>query len=95
MSRELIWHKCFERAFNRTTKRQKELRERIFNTLELLSEEPFHPKLSAHKLKGTLEGLWACSVGYDCRIIFTLQRDLRAGKEIILLIDIGTHEEVY
>jgi mRNA interferase YafQ len=42
---------------------------------------------------GSLEGFWACSAGYDLRIIFRFVS--REGKEAILLETIGTHEEVY
>ncbi|MDQ6902696.1 MAG: type II toxin-antitoxin system mRNA interferase toxin, RelE/StbE family, partial [Bacteroidota bacterium] len=35
------------------------------------------------------------SCGYDCRIVFSIVQDDKAKAEFILLIDIGTHEEVY
>jgi mRNA interferase YafQ len=37
----------------------------------------------------------ACSVSYDCRIIFGFEQDSETGEERILLIDIGSHDEVY
>jgi len=37
--------------------------------------------------------LLACSCGYNCRIIFTVEK--QKNEEMILLIDIGTHDEVY
>jgi len=65
----------------------------IRNTLELLAEDAFYPRLRTHKLKGKLEGSWACSVGYDLRIVFSFVQ--YEGDEAILLETIGTHEEVY
>jgi mRNA-degrading endonuclease YafQ of YafQ-DinJ toxin-antitoxin module len=62
-------------------------------TLELLAEDAFHPQLKTHKLKGKLAGSWACSAGYDLRIIFQFVK--HHGAEAILLEAIGTHEEVY
>ncbi|WP_417914692.1 type II toxin-antitoxin system YafQ family toxin [Candidatus Electronema sp. JM] len=59
----------------------------------LLSEDAFHPLLRTHKLKGNLEGSWACSVAYDLRIVFSFVD--YAGSEAILLEAIGTHDEVY
>jgi addiction module RelE/StbE family toxin len=56
----------------------------------LFSENPFDPRLRTHKLTGKLEGLWACSVTYDFRIIFRF-----LSKDEVLLIDIGGHDEVY
>nr|WP_234419845.1 type II toxin-antitoxin system mRNA interferase toxin, RelE/StbE family [Nodularia spumigena] len=51
--------------------------------------------MKSHKLSGQLEGLWACSVAYDCRIIYTLKQAEDAQEEIIVLVDIGSHDEVY
>ncbi len=55
----------------------------------LLKEDIFAFKLETHPLQGELSGLFACSCGYDCRIIFSLE------DEQIILLDIGTHDEVY
>jgi mRNA-degrading endonuclease YafQ of YafQ-DinJ toxin-antitoxin module len=43
-----------------------------------------------HKLSGTLKDLWAFSCGYDCRVVFTF-----LAERTVLLIDIGSHDEVY
>jgi Uncharacterized protein conserved in bacteria len=58
--------------------------------MELFSKNPFNPKLRTHKLTGRLEGLWAFSVAYDCRVIFRF-----LTKDEVLLIDIGGHDGVY
>lgn len=60
-----------------------------------MSEDLFAPALGAHKLSGELYGLWACSCGYDCRIVFTLEMDAQTRAEVILLLDLGTHDDVY
>ncbi|MCZ8047772.1 MAG: hypothetical protein O9290_14285 [Microcystis sp. LE19-41.2A] len=39
-------------------------------TLDLLSVDPFQPRLRTHQLKGELKDSYACSVGYDLRIVF-------------------------
>ncbi len=92
--RILIWDSSFRRAFKRVVRKNPQL-ERIFEILELLVAEPFAPTLRAHKLRGQLEGLWACWVEYDCRILYTFQQDPDSDEELIVLIDIGTHDEVY
>jgi mRNA-degrading endonuclease YafQ of YafQ-DinJ toxin-antitoxin module len=46
-------------------------------------------------LSGQLAGLHACSVAYDCRIVFARQKHPKTGAEVLLLINIGSHEEVY
>jgi len=58
-----------------------------------LEEDAFHPLLRTHKLKGKLEGSWACSAGFDLRIVFSFASG--EGSEAILLEAIGAHEEVY
>ena len=75
-------------------RRHPDLRQDIESILRLLVENPFAPQLETHKLKGKLAGSWACSAGYDLRIIFDL---VKTGKQEddIFLIEIGTHDEVY
>ena len=67
--------------------------EDIRAALELLAEDEFHPQLRTHKLKGRLKDSWACSAGYDLRIVFKYVR--HEGTEAILLETVGTHDEVY
>jgi addiction module RelE/StbE family toxin len=91
----LVWSTAFVRAFKRAAKRSPELRERTERALHLLAEDPFHPALHSHKLKGELSGAWACAVDYDNRILFELVRGPESDEEEILLLTIGTHDEVY
>ncbi|MFC1817252.1 plasmid stabilization protein [Thermodesulfobacteriota bacterium] len=53
------------------------------------------PSPFLHKLHGKLIGLWACQVEYDCRIVFTFEKDPDNKKDLIVLVDIGKHDEVY
>ncbi|NMG11308.1 type II toxin-antitoxin system mRNA interferase toxin, RelE/StbE family [Brasilonema sp. UFV-L1] len=93
--RVLVWDSSFRRAFKRVIRKNPRLEETIFEVLELLVTDPFAPSLKSHKLKGDLEGLWACWVEYDCRIIYTFEPNPDEDEEGIVLIDIGTHDEVY
>ena len=63
--------------------------------LEMLSREPFDPALKTHKLHGKLIGLWTCQVEYDCRVVFTFEKEPDSKKDLIVLVDIGKHDEVY
>ena len=58
--------------------------------LEKLRNNP-RKELDAHKLKGKLEGKWACSLGYDVRMVYEIEDD---NKEIIV-VAVGSHKEVY
>ncbi len=52
-----------------------------------------HISLRSHKLSGALAGCWSCSAEYDLRIVFDyVQHD---GVEAILLLSLGTHDQVY
>jgi mRNA-degrading endonuclease YafQ of YafQ-DinJ toxin-antitoxin module len=76
-------------------RRNRRLQSAIENTLEQMVDDLFAINLGTHKLSGELFGLWACSCGYDCRTIFSFENDKENGGEIIVLLDIGTHNEVY
>jgi mRNA-degrading endonuclease YafQ of YafQ-DinJ toxin-antitoxin module len=62
-------------------------------TLDVLATDAFDPQLKTHKLTGDLDERWACSAGYDLRILFRFVR--HEGAEAILLLTMGTHDEVY
>lgn len=64
-------------------------------TLHQVAKDPLHPMLHSHKLKGELAGAWACTVDYDNRILFEFSQKPESGEEEILLLTMGTHDEVY
>ena len=89
----LLRSNAFVRSARKVVKKQPQNAQNIQNTLELLCIDPFAPQLRTHKLKGELKDSWACSAGYDLRIIFKFV-DFE-GTQAILLESIGTHDEVY
>jgi mRNA interferase YafQ len=91
----LSWSNGFRRGFKKATRKNPDLNQRIFSALERLSIQPFSPELKTHKLHGKLAGLWACEVEYDCRIVFAFENDPHTGRDLIVLADIGKHDEVY
>ena len=93
--RELVLTSKFKRSFRKFVKRNQSLEQKIIQTLKLMKEDVFASQLSTHSLKGKLLGLKACSCGYDCRIVFSLEIDQNTKEEIIILIDIGNHNQVY
>ena len=86
----LIWDKGFKRQYRKKVKNDENLKRRFWVALELFAENPFAPQPRTHGLSGKLEGLWAFSVSYDCRVVFKF-----LGEDRALLIDIGGHDEVY
>ena len=93
MNRLLLRSSAFVAAAKKVVRKYPQSAENIQSALELLASNAFHPRLKTHKLKGELEGSWACSAGYDLRIIFRFVHHQEA--EAIFLESIGTHDEVY
>ncbi len=92
---ELVPTAKFERAFRRLIGKNPVLQPQIETTLRRLAENPNDSRLKTHHLSGRLAGLHACSAGYDCRIVFAKEKHPKTGAEVLLLINIGSHEEVY
>lgn len=93
--RKLVLTAKFKRALRKFVKRNPDLKNRVESTLQRMEIDVFAPSLSTHKLGGNLADANACSCGYDCRIIFTLEKDAETGVESIILINVGTHDDVY
>ncbi len=93
MSRALLRSPAFGRDLRRWLKSHPDTAASIQATLEQLSADAGHPSLRTHKLSGQLEGGWACSAGYDLRVVFEYTQ--HEGEEAILLLALGTHDEVY
>jgi addiction module RelE/StbE family toxin len=89
----LIRSPAFGRDLRRWLKAHPDTAASVQATLEQLSVDAAHPSLRTHKLRGSLAGCWACSAGYDLRIVFEYTQ--HEGQEAILLLALGTHDEVY
>ena len=95
---KLVISNKFKRAFRKFTRRDSQLQAKIEATLIQMSEDLANPALGTHKLDGKLSDLLSCSCGYDCRIVFSIKTEENSeGEEekVILLLNIGTHDEVY
>ncbi len=87
----LVWTNTFSRTARKFLKRNPDLRPEFERTLKQLEEDPNHPKLRLHPLKGRLAGKHAVSLTYSYRIVLTLVLD--EGE--IVLLDVGTHDQTY
>jgi mRNA interferase YafQ len=92
---KLIASKPFERKYKKLCKNNLNLKISIDNTLKKMEIDIFHDSLNAHKLSGQLKDLWAVSCGLDCRIIFVFKDSININEKVILLIDIGKHDDIY
>jgi addiction module RelE/StbE family toxin len=92
---QLVWSSGFKRSLKRLQRQSPNLKPAIAQTLDQLEQDPFHPSLSTHKLKGNLSDRHACSINYGDRIVFKFVTHPESGEEEILLLAIGSHDEVY
>lgn len=96
LKRKLVLTKTFEKSYQKFTNKNQTLKSAIAKALYKLENDAYDVSLRTHKLSGKLATYLACSCGYDCRIIFSIEKDLTdPAIENILLLDIGTHDDVY
>ena len=93
MRRTLLRSPAFDRDLRTWLKSRPGTASAIEASLEQLSADAADPSLRTHKLRGTLAGCWACRVGYDLRIVFEYAQ--HEGAEAIVLLSLGTHDQVY
>lgn len=72
MRRVVLPSSAFIRAGKRLAKKRPDVAPAMAAALETLAEDAFQPALRTHKLKGDLKDSWACSLGYDLRIVFEI-----------------------
>lgn len=91
MSYALIFTDSYKKRAKQFAKKHPELAEQYRKALWLLHENPYHPSLRLHPLKGRLQDLHSVSINLSYRITLEL---VITEKEIVL-INIGSHDEVY
>jgi len=84
------WDQGFKRSYKKRVRNNSRLKKKFREKMKIFLENPFFPQLRTHKLSGKLAGQWAFSIDDDCRIVFEF-----VGKDQVLLIDVGSHDEVY
>lgn len=87
----LVWTSTFSRTARKFLKRNPALRSEFERVLQRLEQDPSHPKLRLHPLKGRLAGKHAVSLSYSHRIVLILALD--QGE--VVLLDVGTHAQTY
>ena len=85
----IYFSKEFIKSYKKVTKKNSLLKEKIKISLSVFKENPRHPSLRLHWLKGKMVEDWSISVQSDLRIVFTFV------SNGVLLVDIGNHKEVY
>jgi mRNA-degrading endonuclease YafQ of YafQ-DinJ toxin-antitoxin module len=81
--------KKFKKQVALLTKKHKQ---NLFDTLQIFRVNPYDQLLKTHPLKGNLAGLYSFSVTGDIRIHFLWKNN---KKTAVLLLQIGTHSQLY
>ena len=88
---KFIFTESYEKRAKKFLHKHPQLQEQYKKTLKLLRANPKHPSLRLHKLTGKLSKLHSVSINISYRITI----HLLIKKDIIIPIDVGTHDEVY
>ena len=83
-------HPKFKKAYQKRIKPNPKLIRQTSKRIKLFQENPDHPLLKDHALKGSKLGLRAFSVTGDIRIIYKFK-----SANTAIFLDIGTHNQVY
>ena len=87
----LVWTESFARTARKFLRRHPDLAGLFEDILKQLETDPHAPRLRLHPLQGRYQGKQAVRLTYEYRIVLILRV---TAKEIVLL-DVGTHDEVY
>ncbi|MEB3311980.1 MAG: type II toxin-antitoxin system mRNA interferase toxin, RelE/StbE family [Snowella sp.] len=86
----IVWDDPFLKILKKWKKKHPDLIAKFEDKLTLFCSEPFHPSLKTHGLSGNLKSYFAFSINYEHRVIFKFM-----SEDEVLLVEIGTHDEVY
>ena len=85
---KFIYSKAFTKAYDRLHERQQA---QVDEALRLFVANRRDPKLRDHALKGKMKAYRSCAAGFDLRIVYSEKN----GFAVVVLIDVGTHNQVY
>ena len=87
----LVWTRTFLRTLRKFLRRHADLEGIVADVLQQLQDDPHAPRLKRHALKGKHRNKQAVSLTYSYKIVLIL----RITEREIILLDIGSHDEVY
>ncbi|HPJ39387.1 MAG TPA: plasmid stabilization protein [Spirochaetota bacterium] len=88
---EIIYTESYIKRARKFIRKHPDLVSQYEKTLKLLEVNPHHPSLRLHKLKERLSEFYSVSINISYRISI----DFIIEKDRIILIDVGSHDEVY
>ena len=91
MNYKLVITDEYKKRLKRFIKKHPDMFERYSKCIFILENDPFHPSLRLHKLKGKLADFHSISINMEYRVIIDFI--IKDGE--IIPIDIGSHDDVY
>lgn len=87
----ILFTESYEKKAMKFIKKHPELINQYEKTLRLMEINPNHPSLRLHKLEGKLSEIFSVSINISYRITI----DFIVEKDMIIPIDIGSHDNIY
>ena len=81
----------YKKRIKKFLKKHPDMFDRYAKAITILEVNPFHPSLRLHKLKGNLNEYFSVSINMEYRVVI----DFLIVDEKIILVDVGSHDEVY
>lgn len=91
MPYKIIQTDSYFKKLTKFIKKHPDVLSRYAKAIELMENDPYHPSLRLHKLKGSLGDYYSVSITMKYRIVI----DFILVNDEIIPIDIGSHDEVY
>ncbi|MFG1487795.1 type II toxin-antitoxin system mRNA interferase toxin, RelE/StbE family [Oceanospirillum sp. HFRX-1_2] len=91
MPYKIIQTDSYFKKLTKFIKKHPDVLPRYAKAIELMENDPYHPSLRLHKLKGSLGDYYSVSITMKYRIVI----DFILVNDEIIPIDIGSPDEVY
>jgi len=88
---EIRFSDSYEKKVIKFLKKHKDIYPQYKKTIELLQHNPQHSSLRIHKLQGKMNKYSSVSINMKYRIVI----DFIIVDDVIILVDIGSHDDVY
>ena len=88
-NKPILFDRVFIKNYKKRVLPNVKLHKQYTKMVLLFIQDPFHPQLKNHKLRGKMKEYRAFFIENDCRVIYF------ETKTQILFLNVGKHEEVY
>ncbi len=85
---QIIFTESYTKLAEKWIKKHPDLKQKYYNTIQLLELNPFHNSLRLHKLQGSLSELFSVSIDMKYRVII----DFIIEDNKIIPLNIGDHD---